>query len=159
MKTVHLISEKTLKEFSLLDDNLTMEYITPVLQFVQDWKMENILGSDLYQDVKNKVEAGNVSDDYKNLLYHIKFVLLWGIQSEIQIPLNYKFRNQGYVNTQNADGSNVDLEDIKYTKAYYEKICAQYERFLIKFLDENRIKFPLYKSCASDTTFQNPITL
>ena len=144
---VLFINEKNIKDFSLLDDNLSYDYIVPILKFVQDEKMVRILGQDLYDDIRQQVLTGSTSVDYKELLdYYIKYVLIWGVLAEIQVPLNIKFRNAGMVETNNEYATNTILDNIKYTKNYYERICNHYETVLIKFLCDNNSKYPLYLS-------------
>lgn len=56
---------KNIKDFSLLDDNLSYDYIVPVLKFVQDEKMTRILGKDLYKDISEQILTGTTSVSYK----------------------------------------------------------------------------------------------
>lgn len=144
---VLFINEKNIKDFSLLDDNLSYDYIVPVLKFVQDEKMTRILGKDLYKDIREQILTGTTSVSYKFILdNYIKHILIWGVLAEIQVPLNIKFRNSGMVETNNEDGTNTLLDNIKYTKNHYERICNFYESQLIKYLCDNATDYPLLTS-------------
>lgn len=155
---VRLISEKTIKEFSLLDDNTSFDYIAPTLDYVQDMKMVELLGINLYTDIKEAVNNGAVSAEYKTLLDdHIKPILLWNVMSYIQVPLNWKFRNQGMANNNNENSSNMNLGDIQYTKNFFENTAHFYEQQMADYLRKNHSKYPLLK-CA-DNSFNCSITL
>lgn len=155
---VHLISEKTLKDFSLLDENLSWGYIQPTLTYIQDLKMNELLGSELYIDIKDEVKSGNVSDKYKVLLDdYIRYVILWNVMSHIQIPLNNKFRNQGSVMSENQESRLQSLSEIQYTKEFYINTASFYEKELLNFLKNNRSTYSLWK-CVTKV-YNCPITL
>lgn len=155
---VQLISENTLKDFSLLDNNLSWGYIQPTLKYVQDLKMTELLGRDMYNDIMKEVRDNNVSEKYKTILDdYIRYVLLWGIMSHIQIPLNYKFRNQGMTQNENQDGRVQYLSEIQYTKEFYINTASFYEKELLNFLKNNRSTYTLWKCITK--TFNCPITL
>lgn len=48
--------------------------------------------------------------------------------------------------TNNEDGTNTILDNIKYTKNHYERICNFYESQLIKYLCDNATDYPLLTS-------------
>ena len=52
------------------------------------------------------------------------------------------------VETNNEDGNNTLLDNIKYTKNNYEKICNFYESQLINYLIDNSNSYPLW--CSND---------
>lgn len=147
-RNVLLINEKNIKDFSLLDDNLSYDYIVPILKFVQDEKLTRILGKDLYDDIRQQVFTGSTSDNYKLLLdNYIKYVLIWGVLNEIQVPLNIKFRNAGMVESTTEFGNNTLLDNIKYTKNNYEKIANFYETQLINYLIDESNSYSLWDGC------------
>lgn len=155
---VQLISEKSLKDFSLLDENLSWNYIQPTLTYIQDFKMTELLGKELYDDIKESVRNKDMSAEYKELLdNHIKFVILWNVMGHIQIPLNNKFRNQGSTNSENEDGRLQTLSEIQYTKEFYINTASFYEKQMIKYIRCNSSKFPLFK--CTTKTYNCPITL
>lgn len=159
MTKSYFISEENLKEFSLLDDNLSFDYIKPTLQFVQDKYMNLILGFELYVEIDNQIFNGSVSNANKTLLNdYLKYVILWGLMAEIQIPLNYKFRNAGYVQNNNEDNGNVYLNEIKYTKQFYLNTTEFYVDATKEFLRKNRADYPKYK-CINNNDWNCPIVL
>lgn len=146
MVNVNFISESKLKQFSLLDDNTSMNYINPSLKFVQDKYMSNILGKELYFEIAEQIKNDNLTTANDKLLNdYIHNVLLWALMAEIQIPLNFKFRNQGYVENNNEDGSNAHLNEIKYTKQFYQNTAQFYMAELEEFLINNRKDYPTAK--------------
>lgn len=140
---VLFINETTFKESSGVDKNLDWNVVKPTLKFVQDKFMIRLLGKEYYRELKGKVQSSNISPIEKELLEdYIRYVLIWNTLAEIQIPINYKVRNQGYVYNQNEDGNVLGLEDIKYTRQFYIHTAEFYNNELQEFLQENRKHFP-----------------
>lgn len=141
-----LITETTFKDFSTFDANLSWNYVKPILQFVQDKWMVQLLGRNFYNELLEQAVNDTLTPENSLLIdEYIKHILIWNTMADIQVPLSYKFRNQGYVQNQNQDGSNLSLEDMKYTKNFYANTASFYNRELIEFLKLNRKDYPLWK--------------
>lgn len=150
-KNVLFISEKTIKDTGLLDENLSNSYIRPVLKYVQDESMSRILGQEFYEDIQKKIEDSDVSSEYEILLnFYIKDVLLWYVMAEIQIPLSAKFRNMGMTVGSDEQVNNLFINEIKYTKNQYRLKATFYENRLNKFLFDNAKEYPLFKKCRNN---------
>lgn len=156
---VLLISEKTLKDNSLIDANTSYLYIQPVLKKVQDKRLSILLGLDMYDEIRSQVFSNTLTDDNKYLLdNYIKYILIWGLASEIQITLFAKFRNMGMVTTGDDKANNLSLSDIKYTKNQYDMDANFYENSMALYICDNISKYPLYSPIKANTN-QNPICL
>jgi len=55
------ISETTLKDRSLLQDNVDPKLIRPTIKQAQDMYIEPILGTGLYQELQTQIEDATVS--------------------------------------------------------------------------------------------------
>lgn len=149
---IQLISEKILKQYSLIDDNTDGLYITPAIQLSQETGLQPILGGPLYRRLLAMVENGDIQNDtdYKQLLdeYCIPY-LMYKVMSEIQIPLAFKMRNQGIVTTTDDHSYNVDIRDVQYLKTYYDEKAIFYANRLSDYLAANSSKYKEYKKCVS----------
>lgn len=158
-KDVLLISEKTLKDNSLIDANMSYAYVQPVLKKVQDKRLSTILGIEMYDDIRKQVYDDAISGDTKYLLdNYIKYILIWGVASELQVPLFAKFRNMGMVNTGDDRANNISLQDIKYTKNQYEMDANFYEVLMAEYICDNSSKYSLYCPTKKNSN-ENPICL
>lgn len=149
---VYLISEKTLKADSLVNNNIDGMYINSAIQVAQDMFLQPILGSVLYKRICNDVAQGNLEADYKVLLDdYITPFLEFRVMADIQIPLNYKFRNAGMVTNSDVNIQPMTLDEIHYLTDYYENKAAFYSNRLSDYLCHHSNLYPEYHmGCSCD---------
>lgn len=152
MTKVYLIDEKTLKEDSFINDNVGSEFIQPTIELAQDIHLQELIGTKLMNKICSLVEDDtiNTSSDYKLLLdsYVIPY-LEWMVTSLIQIPIAYKIRNLGVVQTTDEHTSNTQLKDVQSLEDYYSNKASFYAQRMSKFLHANHNKYPEY--CSTDS--------
>ena len=135
---VLLISEKTLKTDSLINDNVDSMYILPAVQMAQEQGLQSIIGTKLYNRICNDVKDGHLEDDYKLLLDdYITPYLEYQVMSDIQIPLAYKMRNLGVIQTTDEHTLTPSMKDIQYLVEYYGNKAKFYSNRLYDFLCAN----------------------
>lgn len=149
---VYLISEKTLKADSLVNNNIDGMYINPAIQVAQDMFLQPLLGSVLYKRICDDVAEGTLDADYKLLLDdYITPFLEFRVMADIQIPLNYKLRNAGVVQNSDVNIQTVSLDELKYLTDFYENKATFYANRLSDFLCHNSNIYKEYLmgcSCA-----------
>lgn len=154
MARVLLISEKTLKENSVINNNVDGMYVLPAIEYSQDAGLQPLIGTKLYNRLMDMVEDGTIenNEDYKYLLdEYITPFLLNKVTAEIQIPLAFKLRNQGVVQQTGENTYVPSLKDMQYVTQNYENKANFYGNRLSDFLRANRSKYPEYckiDSCA-----------
>ena len=152
MARVLLISEKTLKSNGVINNNVDGMYILPAIEYAQDAGLQPIIGTKLYNKLMDLVSDGSIQQetDYKVLLdEYVTPYLLNKVTADIQIPLNYKLRNQGVVQNQ-ADNTIVPtMKDLQYVIQNYEYKAIFYGNRLSDYLMANKSKFPEYSKVDS----------
>lgn len=154
MARVLLISEKTLKENSVINNNVDGMYVLPAIEYSQDAGLQPLIGTKLYNRLMDMVEDGTIenNNDYKYLLdEYVTPFLLNKVTAEIQIPLAFKLRNQGVVQQTGENTYVPSLKDMQYVTQNYENKANFYGNRLSDFLRANRSKYPEYckiDSCA-----------
>lgn len=154
MARVLLISEKTLKENSVINNNVDGMYVLPAIEYAMDAGLQPLIGTKLYNRLMDMVEDGTIenNNDYKYLLdEYITPFLLNKVTAEIQIPLAFKLRNQGVVQQTGENTYVPSLKDMQYVTQNYENKANFYGNRLSDFLHANRSKYPEYckiDSCA-----------
>ena len=152
MARVLLISEKTLKSNGVINNNVDGMYILPAIEYAQDAGLQPIIGTKLYNKLMDLVSDGSIQQetDYKVLLdEYVTPYLLNKVTADIQIPLNYKLRNQGVVQNQ-ADNTIVPtMKDLQYVIQNYEYKAVFYGNRLSDYLMANKSKFPEYSKVDS----------
>jgi Fe-S oxidoreductase len=68
MAQVILLSEATLKQRSILQDNVDMKVVSPAILDVQEEYILPILGTSLYNDLLEQVKTNTLTPDYRTLL-------------------------------------------------------------------------------------------
>lgn len=145
MSKVYLISEKTLKTESYINDNVDPAFILPAIITSQDIHLQPLIGTKLYKTLKEKVVNNEVEGIYKELLdSYIQPFLVNAVMSDIQLPLAYKIRNAGIVQTNNEYVNNNYLSDAEKLAAFYMNKMNFYGIRLSNFLHANSSKIPEY---------------
>lgn len=156
---VLFISEKTLKEDSLINNNVDAAFINSAIMTAQDIFLQPLLGSCLYEQLQNAIIAENLTADEQKLIdEYITPYLEYRVMADIQIPLNYKFRNAGMVSNTDTNIQTASLDDLKYLTDYYENRSGYYANRMTKFICKNSSKFPSC-GCDKDTRINTIINL
>lgn len=149
MARVFLISEETLKSNGVINNNVDSMYILPAIEFAQDAGLQPLIGTKLYNKLMDLVADGSIVDapDYKFLLdEYITPYLVNKVTADIQIPLNYKLRNQGVVQNSTDNTIVPTMKDLQYVIQNYEYKAIFYGNRLSDYICVNTTKFPEYYS-------------
>ena len=152
MARVLLISEQTLKSNGVINNNVDGMYILPAIEYAQDAGLQPIIGTKLYNKLMDLVADGSIQQetDYKVLLdEYVTPYLLNKVTADIQIPLNYKLRNQGVVQNQTENTTIPTMKDLQYVIQNYEYKAIFYGNRLSDYLMANKSKFPEYSKVDS----------
>ena len=72
MEKVLLISENTLKKYTLINDNVDSKYILPAIQITQDCDLDTLIGPVLNNKIQSLVRENRIAqpenEHYKKLL-------------------------------------------------------------------------------------------
>ena len=152
MAKVFLVSAKTLKTNSIINNNVDEMYILPAIEFAQDEGLQSLIGTKLYNKLMDLVESGDItgSTNYKLLLdEYVTPYLINKATADIQIPLAYKLRNQGVVQNTSENTYVPSMKDTQYVVQHYEDKANFYGQRMSSYLNANRSKFPEYGSVDS----------
>jgi hypothetical protein len=112
---------------------------------VQDIQLQTILGTDLYVEICNEVEAANVSLLNTTLLNQfIEPYLLNIVVAEGVIDWHIKFSNKNVAKLTADNTNNVDLTELERVSQRYLGKAEFYATRLSKYLCENSDNYPLY---------------
>ena len=152
MAKVLLVSEKTLKENSVINNNVDSMYLLPAIEYAQDAGLQPLIGTKLYNKIMDLVATGDIQTetDYKFLLdEYITPYLINKVTADVQLPLAYKLRNQGLVQQTGENTYVPSLRDTQYIIQHYENQANFYGGRLSDYLRANRSMFPEY--CSIDS--------
>lgn len=166
MNNILLISEKTIKENSLVSNNVDSKYIQNAIRSAQDLSVQPIIGQKLFERLCEGVAENNLTELETELIStYIQPVLLNAVMSDLVLQLSYKFRNLGAIQTTDTNVMIPSLSDLEYIRNDYSLKCTFYQNRLSDFLEANCAKFKQYPGCECDklkanrNSFKNPFVL
>ena len=166
MNNILLISEKTIKENSLVSNNVDGKYIQNAIRTAQDLSLLPIIGQKLFERLCDGVANNNLNELETELIKtYIQPVLLNAVMSDLILQLSFKFRNLGAVQTVDTNVVIPSLTDLEYIRNDYGMKCTFYQNRLSDFLEDNCTKFSQYPGCecgklkANKYAFKNPFVL
>lgn len=166
MNNILLISEKTIKENSLVSNNVDGKYIQNAIRTAQDISLQPIIGSKLFKRLCEGVAQDNLSELETDLIStYIQPILLNAVMSDLVLQLTYKFRNMGTVQTTDTNIILPSLKDLEYIRNDYSMKATFYMNRLSDYLKANCTKFAQYPGCcceelkADKMAFKHPFVL
>jgi hypothetical protein len=153
MNNVLLISEQTLKKYTLINDNMDGVYILPAIQMAQDIDLDNAIGTKLCNKLKSLVMTGDITNnkdfaDYKKLLDdYITPYLAWQTMTAVQISIDYTMTNSGVIQNEDEKKSHLDYKNAAALRNQYQKYANAFLTKLKNYLLSNSSKYPEYFQC------------
>lgn len=150
MINVFLISEDTLKTETILNDNVSAEYFGPSIECAQEIYLQQLIGTSLLNDLCEKVRDNRLNDDDKTLLdEYITPYLKFKVLAEVTLPIAFKYRNAGIVQTNNEYVYNTGLKDAQQLATHYDQRANFFAIRLTDWLCANSTKFPAYHNTTT----------
>lgn len=150
MNKVLLISEETLKTYSLVNDNIDGKYLLPAIQTAQDIDLETLIGKALLDRLCKLVETGEIvsNSKYKTLLDdYITPYLVWQVMSNLQLGINYKLSNSGVITNDDERKSRLDYRNNQLLQEQYKHYADSYAIKLKDYLCNG--DYPEYYQCVN----------
>lgn len=156
---VMLLSEQTLKNESVLQDNVDMKVVSPTIYDVQNVYILPILGTALYNEIIGQVRDNTLTTPNRDLIeIYILPTMIWYVRYELPLNMNYKYFNKS-VGTQNADNMNpAPMDELQKVMDRAKDKAEWYATRLTKFLLSNQTTYPLFLNQPNaniDTIFAN----
>lgn len=150
MIQVYLISEDTLKTETVLNDNVSAEYFSSAIETAQEIYLQQLIGTSLLNDLCEKVKDEKLTADDKVLLDdYITPFLKFKVLAEVTLPITFKYRNAGVVQTNNEYTYNTTMKDAQQLATYYDQRANFFAIRLTDWLCVNSNKFPAYHNTTS----------
>jgi len=151
------ISETTLKDRSLLQDNVDPKLIRPTIKQSQDMYIEPILGTGLYQELQTQIEDNSLTVLNKKLLdLYVTDCICWYVASEMVMSLGFKMTNKNVLRKQSENSNEGSLSELFDLMNYYKNKAEWYAQRITNYLCENIIDYPLYNNPGSGSDIIHP---
>lgn len=145
MARVLIVTEKYLKENSVVNDNADMKVITPIIFAVQDFKIHPLLGSDLFDEICGQIDSNTVTAANQMLLnnYVLPCLVMYTL-CDISPAMKYRYMNKGVMVKNSENSSAADLQEIGFMMDFWKNKAEEYAERATKFLCKNSTTYPLY---------------
>jgi hypothetical protein len=156
MSLVIFIDEQTLKDYTIISDNVDFKQLRPEIISIQDLYIQDLIGSGLYKELKTQVTANTVTVLNQTLLNdYIQPTLIWRIMSESPLALSFKYTNKGIVNKTGEASVMPSMGDMANIIGKYQERSESYAEKLVNYLIQNSTLYPLYFNPGSgvDTVY------
>jgi hypothetical protein len=154
---VLFISEQTLKDRSLLQDNVDPKLIKPTIKQAQDMYIEPILGTGLYRELQDQIAGNDLTDENKLLLdYYITDCIFWYVASEMVMSLGYKLTNKNVLKKTSENSETSSISELFDLMSYYKNKAEWYAQRITDFLCEHVLDYPLYNNPGSGSDIIHP---
>lgn len=160
MKKVLLLSEETIKKYTLVNDNVDGKYILPTIQIVQEVDLERLIGKALLSKLTDLVSNNEISnaETYKILLdEYITPYLCWQVMSQIQMSVGFKFNNSGVTVNQDDKKYQMEYRNMQLLVEQYQKYADSYALKMKNYLDSHSSDYPEYNQCV-DYSHKNDVS-
>lgn len=145
------ISETTLKENSVLQDNVDMKMVTPSIQSTQDMYLQPILGTKLYRELQRQIYEDDFKPKYKELLDdYIEPVIIYGVLGDVPDNLLLKLMNLTVGSSSDEQMTSATLKNVNYLKSENKNKMKFYAKRMNDFLEWNRTEFPEFMENVED---------
>jgi hypothetical protein len=139
-----LITEEYIKNNTPIGKNVDIELIESNIQYAQEAYIQDILGTDLYNDIQTKYLNRTLSPDEETLVLYIKPALAYRA-GEVSLPfMRGQLRNKGVVNMNSENSTQDDSSYMRYLRDELRGRSEYLEQVLKKYLCNNSALFPLY---------------
>lgn len=149
-----LINEDVLKKYTPLTDAVDPNLIRPCIYVAQDMYLQNFLGTNLTNKIKDDVANGTLSGNYEILLneYVLK-LLIWWTMVELYPSLLYKHDNGNLVSRQSEDTTPVTKGEMESLKEKARENARFYTKRMVDYLRFNTTLFPEYTNNTDNNIF------
>lgn len=144
---INLINEQQYKEFSPIPSNYNIKNILPFFKISENIYLKPIIGIVLFEELLKEIENDNLTEDNKILLenYIVPYDAI-AITYEALPFITYKFSEGGITRFKNDYSESIDNEELNNLSTYLVTQMQTLRMELITFLEENKNKYPFYKS-------------
>lgn len=165
MELVYFIHPTVIKANTSVNSNINDKYLMAAIQEVQDTKVRNLLGNQLFDKVTSLISNNTISKDenkvYYNLLLLLRPFIVYSVLIKVNLNVFARATNGGVVKSNDDTFSSVSLEELKYLNSQYNNAINTYYRLLQEYLIDHWteipevLKFKNFKSVLSKIQGEN----
>ena len=150
------ISAATIKTYGVIEDNVDVKLINSTIIMVQDIQLQQLLGTDLYNEIAGQINASNLSALNTTLLDdYITNFLMNAVIAEGVITFNYRFSNKAVITANSDNQQPVSQFELELIRAKWQNQSDFYAKRLTKYLCQESTAYPLYMANSDISDIQS----
>ncbi len=150
MASILFVGETYIKNKTPLSNNIDIHLITDSIEFAQDSVIQDILGTNLYNDLQTKYSAQTLSTIETTLVELIKPALSYASAESAMPFIQTQIRAKGLNHLDSDNATQADISYMRYLRGELKSRSEFYQQRIIKFLCNNTSSFPLYTAENTD---------
>lgn len=133
-----MISERAIKDSSIIEENLDSKILRISTLEVQDLELKPIIGKTLYKELEDEIvkksedSSYDIPEKYLEMLEVIRPFLIYGVLTNIAVPLTYKATNKGFAVKNDTNADITDGRDLQFVSNFYKTKFDAYKNRLIE---------------------------
>ena len=145
------ITEKELKELTIVNGNVDPDKFRQYIDIAQEIHIQNLLGTKLYQRLQSDIIGGTLSGNYLNLLniYVKPMTIHWAMVEWLPFAA-YQINNGGVFKHQSENSVAAEKEEIDFLLQRQRDIADHYTRRFIDYICFNNNLFPEYNQNVNE---------
>lgn len=148
---VLLIDPTYLKRYTPLNGQVDEDRLPPAIIAAQDMHIQPYLGTDLYQALKTKANAGTLAGAYETLLNdYVRKALAWFTLVELVADLRVQIRNGGLFTSTPEGASSIALDELTNIREAARAKAEFYLSEMCRWLSYNSSSVPEYGTNTSN---------
>lgn len=145
------ITEKQLKDASLINENVSMIKLRPTVIMCQEMHIQPIIGSDLYKELQTQIIGNSLSPENETLLAdYIQPCLQMWVMMEAPMALGFQFRNKNVERGTDTNSREASIGELQRLMDNYRNKAEWYSERVTRFLLANTTDYPLFNSPSSN---------
>lgn len=158
MATIGLmIHPNEIKANNFADENVDDKIIRNSIVLAQNLHILPILGTGLFDQIKDQIEADTLSANNQSLLSdYIQPALEWWAMYELVDPLTYKITNKSIMKKSSENSNPISADEVGNLKNKFKNIAEERTQRLISYLCENSDTYTLYDNPGTGSDIIQP---
>lgn len=145
------ITEKQLKDASVINENVSMFKLRPTIIMCQEMHIQPIVGSDIYKELQTQIIGNDLSPENETLLSdYIQPCLQMWIMMELPLVLGFQFRNKNIERGTDTNSTQSSVQELQKLMDNYRNKAEWYSERITRFLLANDGDYPLYSNPTSE---------
>ena len=155
------IDENYIKRYTYVNGSVDPLLMYPSIYIAQDEHVQQILGTDLFNKVKDLISTGDISDpanvNYKTLLDdYLRKATCWWSMYEMLPHLYIKTDNGSLVIRTSESTTSISMDDFTNYRNEAKQKALYYSKILVNYICKNQQFFPEYMTNTEGQFWSNP---